>query len=157
MRRYRSRLGRWMLELRTFAAESLSWAVLPTLTVAPRDNKGGAAGRAGKDRPCLSTMARRGILPTLLASTGAKGGPNSRHFGGGQQLPAVVARLMPTLMVSDGSGKGGYKNPPPGGVRTGGDGRTHSLSLQDLTPGPLNPEWCEWFMGFPVGWTESGL
>jgi hypothetical protein len=20
--------------------------------------------------------------------------------------------------------------------------------------GPLNPEWCEWFMGFPTGWTE---
>lgn len=19
--------------------------------------------------------------------------------------------------------------------------------------GPLNPEWCEWFMGFPIGWT----
>ena len=21
--------------------------------------------------------------------------------------------------------------------------------------GPLNPEWCEWFMGFPIGFTES--
>lgn len=20
--------------------------------------------------------------------------------------------------------------------------------------GKLNPEWCEWFMGFPKGWTE---
>lgn len=23
-----------------------------------------------------------------------------------------------------------------------------------LTAGPLNPTWAEWFMGFPIGWTE---
>ena len=20
--------------------------------------------------------------------------------------------------------------------------------------GPINPEWAEWYMGFPIGWTE---
>ena len=31
--------------------------------------------------------------------------------------------------------------------------------LVELTPrgkiGRLNPEWVEWLMGFPIGWTES--
>mgnify|MGYP001566717063 FL=1 len=22
-----------------------------------------------------------------------------------------------------------------------------------VSGGPLNPEWCDWFMGFPIGWT----
>ena len=31
-------------------------------------------------------------------------------------------------------------------------------SLAEVTPlgrlGPLNPEWEEWLMGYPIGWTE---
>lgn len=26
--------------------------------------------------------------------------------------------------------------------------------LPQIIGGPLNPTWCEWFMGFPLGWTE---
>ena len=34
-------------------------------------------------------------------------------------------------------------------------------SLVEVTPlgkiGPMNPEWVEWLMGFPIGWTESNV
>ncbi len=32
------------------------------------------------------------------------------------------------------------------------EGRT--LSPRELTGGLLNPEWVEWLMGYPIGWTE---
>ena len=31
--------------------------------------------------------------------------------------------------------------------------RENNPTLGKMAGGPLNPEWCEWFMGFPVGWT----
>ena len=40
--------------------------------------------------------------------------------------------------------------------RRGYDGLLRSLA--EVTPlgrlGPMNPEWVEWLMGFPTGWTE---
>ena len=40
--------------------------------------------------------------------------------------------------------------------RRGYDGLLRSLA--EVTPlgrlGPLNPEWVEWLMGYPIGWTE---
>jgi hypothetical protein len=33
-------------------------------------------------------------------------------------------------------------------------GRT-GRDLTDAIGGPTNPEWVEWLMGFPIGWTES--
>ena len=26
--------------------------------------------------------------------------------------------------------------------------------LDAVLGGSLNPEWCEWFQGFPIGWTD---
>ena len=31
-----------------------------------------------------------------------------------------------------------------------------AVSLMDGSSGRLNPDWTEWFMGFPVGWTDIG-
>jgi hypothetical protein len=30
----------------------------------------------------------------------------------------------------------------------------NSRPLSEVVGGLLNPTWCEWFMGFPAGWTE---
>ena len=32
----------------------------------------------------------------------------------------------------------------------------HQLDLPTLCPGPLNPDWVETLMGFPIGWTKVG-
>ena len=37
-------------------------------------NRGGAAGRTGKDRPSLDTMARKGLWPTPAARDGTQHG-----------------------------------------------------------------------------------
>jgi len=29
-----------------------------------------------------------------------------------------------------------------------------AVSLMDGSNGRLNPNWTEWFMGFPIGWTD---
>jgi len=54
--------------------------------------------------------------------------------------------LLPTLTAqSYGSNRGGS---------AGREGQPVRPSLNTLAGGPLNPTWCEWFMGFPEGWTE---
>lgn len=41
--------------------------------------------------------------------------------------------------------------------RGGGQGRTGKVrpSLAGILGGPENPEWREWLMGFPIGWSDS--
>jgi DNA (cytosine-5)-methyltransferase 1 len=34
-----------------------------------------------------------------------------------------------------------------------GDGLATAVRRNNATPGPLNPEWVEWLMGWPTGWT----
>jgi DNA (cytosine-5)-methyltransferase 1 len=33
-------------------------------------------------------------------------------------------------------------------------GGRHGVSLRHLANGPLNPNWVEWLMGYPIGWTD---
>jgi hypothetical protein len=64
-------------------------------------------------------------------------------------LRAALQRL-PTLTVC-----GNYNR--KGASKTSGDGLATALKNgepENLNNGPLNPEWCEWFMGWPIGWTE---
>lgn len=39
-----------------------------------------------------------------------------------------------------------------GASEKSGDG----LATRLESGGPMNPEWLEWYMGFPIGWTERG-
>ena len=44
-----------------------------------------------------------------------------------------------------------------GASETSGDGLATALrngETESTNNGPLNPPWCEWYMGFPEGWTE---
>ena len=52
-----------------------------------------------------------------------------------------MEQKMPTLTVH-----GNYNR--AGSSPTSGDGLATALG------GSLNPAWCEWFMGWPIGWTE---
>lgn len=52
---------------------------------------------------------------------------------------AVLRSLYPTPTAADAEGSSG--------------GKMHS-SLRTEAGGQLNPEWVEWLMGFPIGWTE---
>jgi len=85
---------------------------------------------------CVS--ASGSLLPTLTVN-----GNNNRPYPGkksGYGLATAVA-LLPTLTTI---GLNGGSNSRRATAKRG-EPPTHV--------GPLNPDWCEWFMGFPIGWT----
>lgn len=101
-----------------------------------------------------SGTASSSLLPTLT-TTDAKSGNARRAFSGGYSkagkkwglnLRDVV--LLPTLTATD--ARSGASNPgwrPPR--------RAGSLPLRDVAGGMFCPRWCERFMGFPEGWTQT--
>ena len=78
-------------------------------------------------------------LSTLTAYSGTKG-RSAAWAKGKTPTPQEFVRLYPTHRV------GGSKGSSPVGVKHG--------DLAAVIGGQLNPEWTEWFMGFPIGWTE---
>lgn len=127
------RLALW--EPGTAASES---GLLPTLTVTGNSN---ATGAGPKSADGLST-AIKAFLPTLTATDAEQA---KFHKRGNPMLGMAVRSLMPTLVASD--AKGGDFKKPQGGPSL------RSVT-SELGTGPLNPRWCEWFMGYPVGHTE---
>lgn len=78
-----------------------------------------------------SGMTRNGIayrLPPLVPRTSV--------------IERSSSRIWPTPTASDGMGG------------PGSSGRDGGPNLRTVVGGPLNPEWVEWLMGFPVGWTD---
>lgn len=83
------------------------------------------------------------LLPTLTASSygSNKGGAAGRVGAPRWSLQSLAQKgLLPTLTVC-----GNYNR--KGASETSGDGLATAIG------GPLNPEWLEWFMGFPRAWT----
>lgn len=88
----------------------------------------------------ISVSASGSLLPTLTVN-----GNNNKPRPGtksGYGLRTAIA-MLPTLTTI---GLNGGSNSRRATARRG-EPPTHL--------GPLNPAWCEWFMGFPIGWTES--
>jgi hypothetical protein len=94
--------------------------------------------------PTRPTCANEsGLLPTLTVCGNYNRKGASPTSGDG--LATALAKL-PTLCARD------YRS--PGRSRLERTGGTHGECLPQVIGGPLNPTWCEWFMGFPLGWTE---
>lgn len=122
----------------------------------------GAAARPTGDHVCSS-------LPTLTASsygTSGNGNPGDgrseyKHKGK-PSLQTMVRRAHreagptltraafgPTLLASD--AERGYLRRAAELRETRGRGPR----MAELFSGALSPTWCEQYMGFPIGWTES--
>lgn len=137
-------------------------------------------GRKGKERPTLLGVLTN-WAPTLQATDGPGGESEQRRES--PNLPAFVAHCSPPKLVasdykrSDHPADLARKSPslpavvssPPtltasAGERGGRGELTHfaksGRTRGKLPPSPapgggvLNPRWCEWYMGFPVGWCE---
>lgn len=80
-----------------------------------------------------------GFLPTLTVNGNYNRSGASSKSGDGL---ATAVKRMPTLTASDASGGPGSSG------RAGGD------NLRTKVGGCLSPTWCEWFMGWPIGWTD---
>lgn len=97
-----------------------------------------------------------GLWPTPTATLGTKGGRVTPRKGreGGTLIEAVSARRWPTPCASASASKG---SSPAALTRKSGASRAndridHAVMASD--GGQLNPEWVEWLMGWPIGWTE---
>ena len=81
----------------------------------------------------------------------------------GTMRNGIVYRLPPWVLPKGGRDSGLWPTPKasPSGPdyarmrrpKSGGDDLATAVAR--ITPGPLNPEWVEWLMGFSLGWTDS--
>lgn len=81
---------------------------------------------------------------------------------GGQDAFLWGSTIYPTLKASDSKGPGPMGihlrgcvlfATPCRGDATGTNGGGNHRSLRTDVSGQLNPEWTEWLMGFPAGWS----
>lgn len=107
---------------------------MPTLTVKGNYNRKGLSMKSGDG---LATALTR--LPTLTARDWKSGGAsmetlkkNARPLT--ETLTAIEKGAMPALTSNRWSGL-----------------QSHGANA---VLGPINPEWAEWYMGFPIGYTE---
>ena len=124
------------------------------------------------------------LLPTPTASLGKHGGPNQRDSSGkpGLQMAAMIFPTPTAADVNHGInssyGRGNphlaksvamLPTPTTGAGLCGGTGNFQQLknleqsgviteeerrNMSQGNGGKLNPEFVEWMMGFPPGWTE---
>ena len=134
MTAYRARCRRAMSALLTSESES---SLLPTLTVDGNYNRKGASPESGDG---LITALK--MLPTLTATPyGYNQGGASKDGPKRLGLEMRARReLLPTLSHRDDKGPAGSAY--------------QSANLPRALGGNLNPEWCEEFMGFTIGYTE---
>ena len=131
--------------LHTNAIESGLW---PTPTVHGNYNQPGASKNAGWG---LSSAVNQ--WPTPTASLGSKGGRVTprKSREGGTLIEAVSARTWPTPVASASKGSSPAALNRKSGADRSNDRLDHAVMATD--GGQLNPEWVEWLMGWPIGWT----
>lgn len=99
------------------------------------------------------------LWPTPRASDATHGGPNQRDSKGNYALTGAVhhpeAKMWPTPTASQ-DWKPVRKLAPS--EANGSHGTMLVGAVGDMNPeligGQLNPQWVEWLMGFPIGWTD---
>ena len=98
-------------------------------------------GRATGEADCLPTAVAR-EWPTPVASDI---GRTAKYAQGGTSLSCAV-RDWPTPVATD------YKGSTGPGLRRGT--LPEAVGVEEDFFGPLNPEWVEALMGWPMGWTD---
>lgn len=79
-----------------------------------------------------------GKMQWMLTQAVKSGCRSRKEYHGGK----TTRRNFPTPTATD-SIKGGKVSPRPG-----------AMGLSETTGGKLNPDWVEWLMGWPIGWTS---
>ena len=141
---------------RTNGTESQFW---------PTPKASSPLGGCSGARKTLQRMADKGLITeeerrSFAAGNGGKTNPELLEWLMGYELQ--FTKLLPTPIFSD--YKGGSMTRiwlPRERERERERERAAGPQLREMleiTPlgkiGPMNPEWVEWLMGFPIGWTE---
>lgn len=112
--------------------------------------------RPGRSKPAnlRDQVVSMGLWPTPRASMTGSVHPNRSQDKFNNLESAVSKRLWPTPRASD--SEGGKASIIPGTTtRISKAGTKRVAKLADIHgSGKLNPEWVEWLMGLPTGWTD---
>lgn len=105
------------------------------------------------------TWPRSGTIRGGIASQRATLAPITRETGFGLLPTMEASNTKAIAMRSAGRSPRDFTKPLP--TLTRRDWKSSSMGrqgnsrpLSEHMNGPLNPRWGEWFMGFPLGWTE---
>lgn len=141
--------------------------LFPTPTATPYGSQqgGGSSGREGSTRrPSLEQSAREGLWPTPT-SRDWKDTPGMDTEGpDGRNRVDMLARAVynpekrfPTPRGSEGGvgmcGGEGSRQQLESLESQGHISSEEKSSMQSGSGGRLNPDWVEWLMGLPIGWT----
>jgi hypothetical protein len=107
----------------------------------PKANSGNSAGIHGEGGLDLQTAVK--LFPTPVASDWKHHGPLSNQRG-----LADIVRKFPTPTAND------ARNSLTESQRGRGTLTARLVETESEITGQLNPEWVEWLMGYPVGWTD---
>lgn len=121
--------------------------IWPTPTVG--DATGGRTTSKGKDHPTSLNMAAR-LWPTPRSTDGTNGGlvTPRKSRNGGNLIEAVSMEMFPSPKARD------WRTGDRPENREARHWRTPDLNDVAAPGGQLNPDWVEWLMGWPVGWTS---
>lgn len=148
---------RWPGLLAKYDHGSCSWKTAQPSLLGGSDEFSETWPRSGMTRTGMSYLRRTlelrtyangcGLWPTPVASdTGSR---STKYNQGGTPLSLAV-KLWPTPTAGN-SKSGGYLA-EWGGSRS--REKMASMAPESDMFGPLNPEWVEWLMGWPIGWTD---
>ena len=137
--------------------DETEFSLLPTPTAQDNNQVRGQGKATGKRGTTLGGYAR--MWPTPKSSPS---GPDyariNRQESGGDDLATAVARTMWATPSSrdwkDTPGMATKAVNPDGSERKREDQLARQVYSAGDTSGQLNPEWVEWLMGYPIGWTE---
>lgn len=104
---------------------------------------------SSKKRPTLALMARKNLWPTPTVCWNYNRPGSSATSGMGL---ASAVKLIPTPVASMSKGSS-----PAALTRKSGRSREHDRLdhyVMASDAGPLNPDWVEWLMGWPIGQTD---
>lgn len=142
---------------------SWSWRTFP----------GSSPGSTGTSEPFLGTWPKQGSMrngelfqrpksahPICASDSGLLPTPSAQNYGTNQGGGA--GRVGPVRMSLETMAR---KNHWPTHRSSPNENRQfkptpsqlsgkHGLSLASEVGGPLNPDWVEWLMGWPIGWTD---
>lgn len=95
----------------------------------------------------LEIWPRAGMTQNGIASRRRASAPRTSAIACSFWPGTGGVKILPTLTVKGNDNRRGCSP-------TSGDGLATIARRLDGSSGGLNPEWCEWLMGFPVAWTE---
>ncbi len=102
------------------------------------------------ERPISATESGLWPTPTVHGNHNMPGSSKTAGWG----LSSAV-KMWPTPNACKASNDTTLRKSGDGRDRPNKLGWAVSENAEDLTePGPLNPEWVEWLMGWPSGWTD---